>query len=394
MLRSRILFVMALAAAGALAVGYEDTRAGFTLLYALVILCAICAVSALFAPTFLSFREGAARGVVFKDEVFTYTVAIRNRGPFLYPGAVYRFYNAQLMDLEGDAPLGLCEPLRGQEREYTVRFPYRGVYDMGLESVTITDMLGLFRRTIRNKQPLRVTVFPEQDQDFELTMRTEQQDAVPRQDIFNEDYSTVADLRKYTPADSLRKIHWKLSAKRGELIAKNFQSFEPDKTILLLDTLKIDLPERERAQFEDKMVSYAASAVDYFARGKMPASMVYGEPGLEEAKVDMFGGLDAFYALLAGIRFEREKSGVYEMRMVPGRYNMVAFLSALDLEMCNALLELVSLDHNLAVYLFYTEFITPEQEGLVEDLRGYGVSIIPINIGEERQPDANDGGAA
>jgi len=392
MLRSRILFALALAAAAVLAVSYEDTHVGFTLLYALLILCALCALSAALAPKLLAIHESVAQKTVFKGEALCYTLAIHNRGPFPYPSAVYKFHAAGLPEREDSSEYETCGPPDGRSREYTLRYPYRGVYELGLESVTVTDMLGLFTRTIRNKQPLRITVFPERDASFGLAMRNEPQEAIMRRDFFGEDYSTIADLRKYTPADSLRKIHWKLSAKRGELIAKNFQNFEPDKTVLLLDTLAINLPERERTHFEDKMASCAATAVDFFAHAKMPASLVYGQPGLDEATIR--GEADGYYALLAGARFERESSALHEMRRVPGRYNMVALLSALDAEMSGALKALVSLGHNVGVYLFHAGRPTREHKQLTEDLRAFGVSVIPIEVGQEQPAPLEEGGAA
>jgi len=396
MLKSRILFCLALVGAAALAIGYGDKQAGFTILYALLLLCAFCAISVILAPSFLTFEEQAANKVVFKNEVFSYGISIKNRGPFLYPGAVYRFYNAELLSFEGDESLGICEPFKTQNRKYEISFPYRGVYHLGLQSITVTDMLGLFSRTIHNKDPLDITVFPERDEGFAFRMRNEPQDSSMHQDIFNEDYSAVADLRKYNPADSLRKIHWKLSAKRGELIAKNFHSCEPDHTIQLLDTTKIDLPERERAKLEDKMVSYAASALDHCARAKMPATLVYGEPGKDEMPVSVSGEVDGFYSLLAGIRFEREKSPLYGMRNVSGTYKMMAFLSDIDDGVCAALKELVSFDHNLIIYLFLSESrpLTPKKEYLIEGVRAFGIGVHLVADDPPGGLTAQEGGAA
>jgi len=396
MLKSRLLFAAALVAAAILAVSYEDTNAGFTLLYALLILCALCGISAVVAPSCLSFEQQAGGDVVFKGESFTYTICLRNKGPFIYHGAAYRFFSAEVMEMDGDASLGVCEPLRAQNRKYTVRFPYRGVYSLGLESVTVTDMLGLFTRTIHCKNPLRLTVFPERDDGFALTMRNEPLDTARNRDIFDEDYTTIADLRKYTPSDSLRKIHWKLSAKRGELIAKNYQNFEPERTLLLLDTTKFGLPPKERAAIEDKMVSYAASAVDFCVRSKIPASLIYGQPGIDETPLGGPEDADGIYALLAGIPFDRESSPVYEMRRVSGAYNVVVFQSGIDEQSCAALKELSSLGHNLTLYLFKNEScpINSLGECLIEELRSIGVAVISVNVDEPALPAHEEGGAA
>ncbi|MCL2857163.1 MAG: DUF58 domain-containing protein [Oscillospiraceae bacterium] len=396
MLKTRLLFIAALIAAALLAIGYEDTNAGFTLLYALLILCAICGFSVAVAGSCLYIEQRAGEDVVFKGEPIRYEISLRNKGPFIYHGAVYRFFSSEVIEMRGDAALGICEPFGKQKRGYTVSVPYRGVYSLGLESVTVTDMLGLFSRTIKNKKTLRLTVFPEREADFALSMRNEPLDTARNRDIFNEDYTAIADLRKYAPADSLRKIHWKLSAKRGELIVKNFQNFEPERTILLLDTAKIDLPTKERAAFEDKMVSYAASAVDFCARAKVPTSLVYGQPGIEETVVGAPEETDGLYSLLARIEFERYRSPIYEMRSVPGSYNIVAFISSLNEQSSAALRELCFLGHSLTIYLFESELrpVGALGEHLIEELRGTGVAVTLIGVDKPDQPAGEEGGAA
>ena len=393
MLKSRIIYALALVGAAMLAVGYSDTRAGFTILYALLLLGGFCALSAALAPYFLKVRQSISAEIVFKGEPVFYTLTIRNRGPLLYPGVVYRFHNAELTTMEGE-PLGSCEPFGGQSREYAVYFPYRGIYAVGLKSVTVTDLFGLFTRTIGGGTAPRLTVYPELEAGFALSLRADQTDSAFHQDPFNEDYSTIADLRKYTPADSLRKIHWKLSAKRGELIAKNFQSFEPERTILLLDTRKIDLPTRERAALEDRMVSYVASSVEFCARGRISATLIYGQPGLDEAPIDPNGEVDGFYSLLAGIPFDREASCVHLVSRLPGAYSLIAYLSKLDEEICAGLREVVSFDHSLTVYLFSGPADSPHRDHLIESLRAYGVRVNLITAGEEEADLPGEGGAA
>ena len=396
MLKSRILFAVSVLCAAVLSIGYRDAQAGFTVLYALLLLGAFCALSVLLAPKCLTFHENAATGVVFKDEQLGYTLTLRNRGPFIYPSAVYRFYNSELITLEGDSSLGVCEPLCGQRREYKVRFPYRGVYKLGLESVTVTDMFGLFRRTIRNKNPLQLTVFPERDDDFAATMSSEAVDAILQKDVFSEDYSALVDLRKADSSDSLRKIHWKLSAKRGELIAKNFQNFEPEQTILLLDTADIGLPPRQRAAFEDKIVSYMAAAADFYARENLPARLIYGQPGIDELQIDTAGDIDAVFALLAGVAFERKTSPLCELGPAPDMCGMIAFLSDIDQQRCSVIKNLCSLERGIAVYLFESEHapLCERKKKMLEELHGLGVFAFVVKVSEENAPEAQEGGAA
>lgn len=401
MLRSRILYFLALVGAIMLAIGYEDTQAGFTILYALLLLGGFCGISALLAPRFLTLSEKVSNQAVFKGEEISYTVSVRNRSPFFYPGAVYRFYWEELATPEGDENLGVCEPFKGQVRNYKLKLPYRGVYDIGLESMTVTDMLGLFSRKIESKDNLTLTVFPEQDDSFAASIVSghRHRETVVSRSPLNEDFTSIADLRKYTPSDSLRKIHWKLSAKRGELIAKNFQSFESNRTILLLDTRKLPLPTKERAEFEDKMISCLAAGIDFCAFNNMPASLIYGSPGVDEVQLSGLEKGYGVYPLLAEIPFQRGDSPLFELRANPGMGSVIAFLSDLDKVGCTSIKELVLNCRSVSVYLFYSQQIpmTREKEKLLESLREYGVDAREVEVGgsrPEQHQSAQEGGAA
>jgi len=54
-----------------------------------------------------------------------------------------------------------------------------------------------------------------------------------------EDYALISDLRKYQPTDGYKRIHWKVSAKKNELVSKNFQSTKRNTAALIIDNSKI-----------------------------------------------------------------------------------------------------------------------------------------------------------
>ncbi|MHB2016187.1 MAG: DUF58 domain-containing protein [Candidatus Xenobia bacterium] len=93
-------------------------------------------------------------------------------------------------------------------------------------------------------------------------------------------------VREYRPGDSLRKIHWKLWARRGEPVVKEFQQEYYSRVALVLDTF---MPKRYGADMENAFegaVSTAASCaqaicdeesvLDLFAAGPQVYSMSVG----------------------------------------------------------------------------------------------------------------------
>lgn len=66
-------------------------------------------------------------------------------------------------------------------------------------------------------------------------------------------------LREFRTGDSLRHIHWRTTARRGELMLKEFEPLETRDVLLILDPwLEENPPPEHREQFE-KLISFVAS---------------------------------------------------------------------------------------------------------------------------------------
>lgn len=100
-----------------------------------------------------------------------------------------------------------------------------------LESVKICDYLGLFAFPVRSREqktiriwPLPLPMDPGKDLDF----------LVPRawKPKSGGGYAENHELRLYRPGDSLNQVHWKLSAKTGNLIIR--EPMEPRQGLILL----------------------------------------------------------------------------------------------------------------------------------------------------------------
>ena len=105
-------------------------------------------------------------------------------------------------------------------------------------------------------------------------------------------------LRKYAQGDSHRLIHWKASARLGQLMVRQFAAESHDGYVLRVDASALVWTRPE--QFE-LLCSFAGTlAEDYYAAGRLRGVIVNAGPLLETRRLR---DLEAFLDLLAGLEF-------------------------------------------------------------------------------------------
>lgn len=142
---------------------------------------------------------------------------------------------------KGIAPLWHCRlvvthGITGQKKRLRITDPlptnHSGVLFCKLTRVRVYDYLGLFGLPLRGQRTYRVVVEPKpipiahaEDADADSAF-----DWKPKNGGFSENH----ELRLYAPGDSLRQIHWKLTAKTGKLIIREPMEPNPGKVLVTL----------------------------------------------------------------------------------------------------------------------------------------------------------------
>ena len=107
----------------------------------------------------------------------------------------------------------------GDPLPYRVRYDQRGEHQLGQASVRVTDVFGLFESEQRLRGTSSVLVYPQVHYlhawGRESLRRLREYGRSQQREQFEE-------LREYHPGDPLRDIHWKTTAKRDELVVKEF----------------------------------------------------------------------------------------------------------------------------------------------------------------------------
>lgn len=119
---------------------------------------------------------------------------------------------------------GVMPPL-GEETVWCIfEMQYCGIAEICLDSVKVYDFLGIFYRKVKWKKTAQVKVMPEfKLMPLEITRRVREFQADAQEfssQKRGDDPSEIYQVREYREKDSLKDIHWKLSAREEQLMVK------------------------------------------------------------------------------------------------------------------------------------------------------------------------------
>ncbi|KAB1193169.1 DUF58 domain-containing protein [Haloferax sp. MBLA0076] len=118
---------------------------------------------------------------------------------------------------DGDATVDAV--VGGGRISYDVTYHARGPATIGPATIVAHDLLGLFSRTFTAGGTSEVLVFPRLDS-LTTTARRDLSALTDRQKTMHR--GEFDRLREYVSGDPLRDIHWKSSAKSGDLVVKTY----------------------------------------------------------------------------------------------------------------------------------------------------------------------------
>lgn len=146
-------------------------------------------------------------------------------------------------------------------------FLVRGIYNFGNTVFTFKDMFSILQITRVVNQNTNIKIYPKIHTIKELqSVGNENFDALINKKGNTEDLSTIDDIRKYRFGDSLKRIHWKVSAKHGELYTRNFDTYTGEECKLILDMNFVSYQMDQGEICEEKLVEFFCSVLQYMCR--------------------------------------------------------------------------------------------------------------------------------
>ncbi len=289
MIKSRIIYVAILIASFIFSQALYDSISLFTLV-CVIVLPLVSLFMLLLCKSSVSIRSKLSRTQVYRLHKTTLVVEIKCGAPLLSP--LIRL-NCVLNDVEGKESVIRClpvgfSPLSKTVIEIPVQFSYRGKYEVGIRSVEIYDFLRLFSFKVK----------VDQCKDLYVTPRFLPSEIRLMQDVYLEDGTSTDMLasgsyggelfgvRDYDENDSLRHVHWNLSAAKEDLVVKTYSVNRQRQVFLLLDMTDKEYKSFYARRLSDAMVEAGLSICRDLLSNVGAVNLMWQSGGLHECFVD------------------------------------------------------------------------------------------------------------
>ncbi len=231
-----------------------------------------------------------------------YTFILQNENFFAFSGVGVKLFSdfSYVEELPGDTEYEL---LPGDRFIYKTRLVcrYRGEYEVGIKEVVVTDFLRLFRLCYANPGTIKALVRPKLVRLDTLKGLEEFQAPLQRELLKGEEPDIF--VRYYIEGDSLKQIHWKSTARQGQLLTRERMGEEKQGISVFCDMNRFGKKAEEYLPLENRMLE-ALLALGYFlARREMGFSVYYAQAEPMRKFVKGVKDFDGFYQSVAEIVF-------------------------------------------------------------------------------------------
>ena len=221
----------------------------------------VCAAEAYYLSKHITGRIRISENIITMNRPFEIGVRVENGTRLPLPEIFLRI--AIEDTISGEALLAKSKALLAGSEQGTVSFTldaaHTGALDVRLERLTVKDHLGIFERRCNVPSDVRsITILPGRPQIEQPVPDTAAKLSDDEGGEFRKGQSAVdpSELRKYQRGDSLRNVHWKVSARTLDLMVKETGDPLEHKTLLYLN---LRLPQDDNSKKNRKKVASEAT---------------------------------------------------------------------------------------------------------------------------------------
>ncbi len=184
---------------------------------------------------------------------------------------------------------------------------YRGEYEVGVKEITVTDFLRLFSFCYRVPETIKAIVLPKIVRVKTLNS-IQDISAFLQKETLSSQTEPDAVVRDYADGDSLKRIHWKATAREQKLKVRNLIGEEKQGITLFCDTNRCSADMHEYLPVENKILETLLALGIFFAEKNISFEVYYGQTSPVCIQVNGPQDFESFYLQTANISFRSEEN--------------------------------------------------------------------------------------
>ncbi|MBE5765669.1 MAG: DUF58 domain-containing protein [Clostridiales bacterium] len=297
-------FAMATLLVTALSTGQEIYYLFFLLMLAMLVLSA---VTVLWTALTLRVDIRGVKPRVTRGEALPLIITAKHA--CLLPAADVRMVMAMHDAAAGSNTItAFLPPFQKKEFRFVMRCAHRGEYVAGVSHAVISDVFGLIeiKKHIKRKTG-KVEVLPRVRQQAELEIQAGDTGPESRSRAA-EDASSPSGVRAWQDGDILKRVHWKLTMRKKELLVRTFEESAKPDTLILPDLTPVNALEEQALFIEDCVCEICLGAAQAQLLNNSPVNMPLTAAKPYEINGRSIVDVPRFQSELARVKFDSSYS--------------------------------------------------------------------------------------
>ena len=263
----------ALCMAALLAAGLSTgTRLYYLVFFMLLMMLVLGLASALWTLWSVRFEWKGVKARVTRGESLMTMFTVRHTS--ILPVSAIRVQLSVPSGFSGTQEVNVTSPpFVSRTFRQVIHCPHRGVYEAGITRITVTDVFGLIDLSRRPKLKLiKMEVHPKVTDISPMLLKNA--DMGPEfRSTATEDNASPSDVRKWQDGDELKKVHWKLSLRKRELMVRTYEESARPATLVIPDLQQVTALKDQQLTIEDCVCEASLNAAKAQLEAGYPTRM-------------------------------------------------------------------------------------------------------------------------
>lgn len=298
-LTAYIIMALALLACG-LSTG---ARAYYLAALALIILLALSVIAAAWALLTVKVDMKGIRSRVERGEALMTIFTVRHAS--LLPVSAIRLRLSVPSAFSAYQEVSVSAmPFSKKVFRYRINCPHRGIYEAGVTHIEAQDLFGLVTLSRRADMRLvRMEVSPKVPRDLPMELKSVDMgpETISRS---SDDTASPSDVRKWEDGDPLKRVHWKLTMRRRELMVRVFEESARPDTLIIPDLSAITATPDQALTYEDCVCEACAGAAKAQLEAGYPVRMPLTSASPSEIAGQFPADIPMFTDALMRVKFD------------------------------------------------------------------------------------------